>query len=73
MNDFAVTICDRKSESIKKDMMDLVMVRKMRIGIASFEDFKQYTLSIAKGEKTKKNDKPKIWFQFSLLNQRLNG
>ena len=60
---FAVKIFDRKTESIKKDRMDLVMSRKMKIGIASFEDFKQYTLSIAKGEKTKKTDEPKIWFQ----------
>ena len=39
------------------------MARKMRIGIASYEDFKQHTLSIAKGEIKRKNDEPTIWFE----------
>lgn len=55
---FAVKNFDRKPESIKNDRMDLVMTQKMKTGIALFEDFKQYTSSIAKGEKTKKNDEP---------------
>lgn len=39
------------------------MGRKMKIGIASYEDFKQHTISIAKGEIKPKSDEPTIWFQ----------
>jgi predicted transcriptional regulator len=38
------------------------MAREMRIGIASYEDFKKRTISIAKGEHRTKNDEPTIWF-----------
>jgi len=39
------------------------MAREMRIGIASYEDFKQHTMSIARGEIKPKSDEPTIWFQ----------
>ena len=36
--------------------------RKINIGIMSWEDFKQYTLSIAAGKRKPKAHTPKIWF-----------
>jgi len=38
------------------------MAKEMRIGIASFENFKQRTISIAKGNYKPKNTEPTIWF-----------
>lgn len=41
----------------------VIMARKMRIGIASYKDFKQHTISVARGEIKPKSDEPTIWFQ----------
>ena len=35
----------------------------MKVGIASYEDFKARTMAIARGELTPGPDDPKIWFQ----------
>ena len=32
------------------------------VGVMSFEDFKNYTIAIAKGEYKPQNNEPKIWF-----------
>lgn len=39
------------------------MAHLMKIGIMSKEDFKQYTIDIAKGKIRPKEDVPKIWFE----------
>jgi predicted transcriptional regulator len=39
------------------------MAREMRIGIAAYEEFKQHTITIAKGEHKPDNDEPTIWFE----------
>jgi len=41
----------------------IIMARKMRIGIATYEDFKQYTKAIARGDVKPKSDAPTIWFE----------
>ena len=38
------------------------MAKKMKIGIKSREQCKEYTLAIARGEIKPKADEPKIWF-----------
>jgi predicted transcriptional regulator len=38
------------------------MARELKIGIMPRDQFKKYTLSIAKGEIKPKNSDPKIWF-----------
>jgi predicted transcriptional regulator len=39
------------------------MNRTLKIGIASFADYKARTLAIARGEITPAKDDPKVWFQ----------
>src|SRR5215471_2044299 len=34
----------------------------LRVGIASLEQFKNYTLAIARGEHKRAPDEPKVWF-----------
>ena len=34
----------------------------LKVGIASLEQFKQYTMAIARGEYKRKPDEPKVWF-----------
>jgi len=34
----------------------------LKVGIASYEQFKAYTMSIARGEYKRKPDDPKVWF-----------
>jgi predicted transcriptional regulator len=34
----------------------------LRVGIASLEEFKNYTLAIARGEHKRTPDEPKVWF-----------
>jgi predicted transcriptional regulator len=34
----------------------------LKVGIASYEQFKEYTLMIARGEYKRKPDEPKVWF-----------
>lgn len=36
--------------------------KTMRIGIASYEEFKARTMAIARGEVTPGGDEPKVWF-----------
>lgn len=38
------------------------MAKQMKIGIKSREDFQNYTMAIAKGEKKLTANEPKIWF-----------
>jgi len=38
------------------------MGRKMNIGIMPKEQFREYTLSIARGEREPKQNEPKVWF-----------
>ena len=38
------------------------MVRTLKVGIASFEQMKRRTLSVARGERRIRKDEPKIWF-----------
>ena len=35
---------------------------KLKVGIASYDDIKAWTLAIARGERTRGLDDPKIWF-----------
>jgi predicted transcriptional regulator len=37
-------------------------VTTLRVGIASLEQFKEYTMSIARGEHKRTPDEPKVWF-----------
>jgi predicted transcriptional regulator len=39
------------------------MNRTLKIGIASFADYKARTLAIARGELKPANNEPKVWFQ----------
>ncbi len=34
----------------------------LKVGIASYEQFKEYTMSIARGEHKRAPDEPKVWF-----------
>ena len=34
----------------------------LKVGIASYEQFKDYTMSIARGEHKRAPDEPKVWF-----------
>ena len=38
------------------------MVRTLKVGIASYEQMKRRTLSVARGERRIRKDEPKIWF-----------
>ena len=38
------------------------MAREMKIGIASFKDFKKRTISIASGAYKSNNNEPTVWF-----------
>lgn len=37
-------------------------MKKLKIGIMSFEDMQAYTIAIAKGERKRKPGEPKVWF-----------
>jgi predicted transcriptional regulator len=37
-------------------------VTTLRVGIASHEQFKEYTMAIARGEHKRTPDEPKVWF-----------
>jgi predicted transcriptional regulator len=39
------------------------MAREMKIGIASYKNFKKHTLAIANGERKSSNEEPTIWFE----------
>jgi len=39
-----------------------MIIKKIKIGIMSFQDFQKYTINIAKGKHKRKPDEPKIWF-----------
>jgi predicted transcriptional regulator len=39
------------------------MSKKLKVGIASYEDFKARTLAIARGEVKPSKDEPKVWFR----------
>ncbi|QEZ43196.1 helix-turn-helix domain-containing protein [Cupriavidus oxalaticus] len=39
------------------------MTRKLKIGIASLEDFRARTMAIARGELKPGKNEPKVWFQ----------
>ena len=34
----------------------------LKVGIASYEQFKKYTMAIARGEYKRRSDEPKVWF-----------
>ena len=46
---------DKRSEHMKKS-------KTLKVGIASYEDMKQRTLAIARGELKPSADDPKVWF-----------
>lgn len=37
-------------------------MKKIRIGIMSYEDYKKRTTDIAAGKRKRKADEPKVWF-----------
>jgi predicted transcriptional regulator len=37
-------------------------MKTLKVGIASLDEFKEYTLAIARGEYKRKPDDPKVWF-----------
>ena len=40
-----------------------MVIKVMKIGIISRDDYAKRTIAIAKGKYTPRNDEPKIWFE----------